>query len=299
LDDRALADQARNGDGEAYAQLIVRHRDRLLATAFARTAHREDALDVVGEAVARGLTAVASLRDPPAFVAWMEALVVSTAAAQRERAYRRREVSGQAADTVGQAEDVPGRLWLREILEAIRGPHRTALLGFYFSGMSVAELAAALGRPAGTIKRWLSEARRLALRRAIEMAGVVHAVGADLSPEEREQIDNAAHEHSLTCEHETDIWRAHSAMGQDIPALAVVAKRMDGPCEAFTLLAMLRHSKEPDLTRVPLILLGPGDRNHAFAAWCAGVDCYLARPFDTGELATFMGRLIDSGPIDV
>jgi RNA polymerase sigma-70 factor (ECF subfamily) len=299
MDDTALADRARNGDGEAYGQLIVRHRDRLFATAFARTGHREDALDVVEEAVVRGLTAAASLRDPRAFVSWMEALVVSTAAAQRERAYRRREVSGNAADTVGQAEDVPGRLWLREILAAVPDPHRTALFGFYFSGMSVAELAVALGRPAGTIKRWLSEARRLALRRAIEMAGVAHVVGTDLSPEERERIEEAAHEHSLTCEHETDIWRAHSAMGQDIPALAVVAKRMDGPCDAFTLLAMLRHGKEPDLTRVPLILLGPGDRNHAFAAWCAGVDCYLSRPFVTEELATFMGRLISSGPIDV
>src|SRR3990167_9359848 len=83
-----LARAARDGDAEAYARLIVEHRDRLFAVAFSRTGHREDALDAVQDAVLTGLRAVRSLRDPEAFLGWMEAIVARSAAAVRERSLR-------------------------------------------------------------------------------------------------------------------------------------------------------------------------------------------------------------------
>lgn len=310
-----LARAARDGDAEAYARLIVEHRDHLFAVAFSRTGHREDALDAVQDAVLAGLRSVGSLRDPEAFLGWMEAIVVRSAAAVRDRSLRCAAERRPEYEPPTNDPDVVAGLWLEQVLSALPEPHSDALWRFYCSGMSVAEIAAALGRPSGTIKRWLSEARRLALRRMIEMAATVCVVGSDLSHDEVRQIEEAAGEHHLMCERIDDAWAAHRWISDNASALVVVAKRLDGPCDAFTLIAMMKHGREPDLSGIPVVLLGPGTREYAstgesgtkecpcgpqavpwcYAAWCAGVDCYLTRPVNPNELGLFIGRLLKRG----
>jgi len=290
----SLAQRAISGDREAYGLLVAANRDRLFAAAFARTGNREDALDAVQDAVIVGMSAVAELREPAAFARWMERLVASACRERRRKARREAEPPGAAEARAPESEPTT-RLWLAEIMDSLPEPHGRLLWSFYFSGMRVAEIARAVGRPEGTVKRWLAEARAAALRRAIEMAGAAYAVGVDLSEAERAGIEEAARASSLVCEHSTDVWAAHRAMGDEIPAVAVIAKRMDGPCDAFLLMAMMRNGREPDLSGVPVIMLGPGDRQHAFAAWCAGAECYLSRPFNPEELRSFMARVLAAG----
>jgi RNA polymerase sigma-70 factor, ECF subfamily len=299
--ERALAERARGGDLEAYAALVVAHRGRLFASAFARTGHREDALDAVSDAVLHGIDAVRGLREPEAFGLWMARLVRSACNARLERAHRRFEVAAdegavEASPSAGAAApaeaDPVTRLWLDELLRALPEPHATVLHRFYLSGMTVGELSRSLGRPAGTIKRWLAEARAMALRRSISMSGTALVVGEDLTDAERGQIEAAMRANTLVCDHRSDVFQAHSAMVDELPAIVVVGKRMDGPCDAFALLAMMKHGTHEGLTKIPVIALGPHEDKYVFALWCAGAHCCLSRPFDPAELQEFTRRIL-------
>jgi len=289
----ALAGRAIRGDAAAYARLVADRRSRLLTLAFSRTGCRDDALDAVQDAVVRGLAAIRDLRDPGAFGRWMDRLVTSACAEVR----RRRILSADRAGDVPTAPtaDTDESLWLASLLDALGDRDRALLWGFYASGMTVRELARSMGRPEGTIKRWLSEARDHALRRAIRMAGVLCVVGDDLADEERAVVEEGARLQSLQCEYHDDVWAAHEAMLAETPAAALLPKRLSGPCDTFMLLAMLKNSRDKQLGRVPVLLLGTAEETHIRAAWHAGVDCYLTRPFgDAAELGKFLGALLEA-----
>jgi RNA polymerase sigma-70 factor (ECF subfamily) len=49
--------------------------------------------------------------------------------------------------------------WLRDLVERLPDRMRTPVLLHYYADMSIAEVATALRRPQGTIKRTLSDAR--------------------------------------------------------------------------------------------------------------------------------------------
>lgn len=294
-----LARRAREGDREAYADLVRRHRERLLAVAFARCGHREDALDAVQDAVLRGIEHVGQLRDASAFLPWMEALVVSSCSRMRERAYRSRECPLDAAEPAASDPSPVDRLWVEGLLAALPDRHRTVLRGLYLDGRTVAELAGTLGRPVGTVKRWLSEGRHeLGTRMREEMepmaeqateARAIVVAGDDLTEAERAGIDWAVAESGLTTVHVYDQRGALAAVEEHRPPILVLGAHTDGPCDALAVVVRLNHATTPH--RPPVIYLGPGDDWSVFSAWAAGVECYLTRPVDRAELARFL-RLI-------
>ena len=129
----------------------------------------------------------------------------------------------------------------------------------------------------------------------MQMADTVVVVGTDLTAEERAQVDEAAQRCSLVSEHFSDFRRAYEAMQRDMPTLVVAAKAMDGACDAFALLGALQALavRGGELASAPVVLLGPAPDFYIHAAWGAGVECYLTRPFSTDELGVFIARVLD------
>jgi RNA polymerase sigma-70 factor, ECF subfamily len=296
-----LALRARAGDREAYAALIRLHEPRLLAVAFGRSGGREDALDAVQEAVLVGLDRVGGLREPSAFLPWMEALVASRCARLRERFYRTREVPLDGEDEAVRDPDPTDRLWVEELLTRLREPHRSAIRGFYLGGQSVGDLALALERPAGTVKRWLLEGRALLgtmMEEAIEMAEDrtkrwLVVAGVDLSDSERAQIEEAAARAGCVCRHCDEPSDALPLLEELHPPILVLGERLDGPCNAIPLLLWLGHlNEQPDAQVTKAVVLGRADDRSIFIAWRAGAECYLTRPFKTDELACFVSQLL-------
>lgn len=82
------------------------------------------------------------------------------------RAWRRRAEESSAVDRLAQlrVEEVPSHdtaVVLRASVLGIPAKLRDVVLLHYFADLSVAQVAAAVGRPEGTVKRQLSEARAL------------------------------------------------------------------------------------------------------------------------------------------
>lgn len=169
-----LAAAARAGDDDAAGELYrrVRSRARRAARAFCA---ESDADDAVAEGLSTALRRICQLRDPAAVEAWMVRCVVRCAIDISRR--RQRRPSTDPLEAIGEcrlptdasAADVALLAIERDSMAAVvRALHPRARLLLYLrydAGLSIQHIAAALGKPQGTIRRQCLEARRLAAAR--------------------------------------------------------------------------------------------------------------------------------------
>ncbi len=172
--DEYLASAARAGDRPAFAHLAARWQPKLLAHAWRLTGDPELARDVVQDAWADIMKGLRRLDDAAAFPAWAFRIVTRRAADNIRRAQRRRKLNSvvaherrndvQPADSMEHNADAAT---IRFAIDALPKDQRAAIALFYLQDLSVAEIAAALEVPAGTVKTRLMHARRK-LRAALE-----------------------------------------------------------------------------------------------------------------------------------
>ena len=109
--------------------------------------------ELAQEALARVYTRYALLREPRPYAF----RIVTNLARNRWKALARER---SAWDEM-QAEPTPGPDGgILDAVQRLGGSHREVLLLHYWGDMSVDEIARTLHRPSGTVKRWLSEARK-------------------------------------------------------------------------------------------------------------------------------------------
>ena len=158
---------AQQGDRAALERLAARWRPRHYAHARRLLGRVEGAADAVQEAWAGIVRGLGKLREPERFPSWSYAIV--TRRCQDGIRRKVREPAGvtdfdppdPAAGGQEQAAD------LRRAMAALPPDQRAGIALFYIDGLSVAEIAEALGIPEGTVKTRLFHARR-ALRRQFE-----------------------------------------------------------------------------------------------------------------------------------
>ena len=170
--DLAIAAQA--GDGEAAAELYRRAHGpaRRAARAFCREA---DADDAVAEGLWRALRRIDQLREPAAVEGWMVRCVVRAAidlSRTRSRQWASADVEAMceratpAGPSAAEAalSSLDRATMAAAMAQLAPGPRQLLSLR-YEAGLSVADIASALGRPAGTVRRQCVEARRVAGQR--------------------------------------------------------------------------------------------------------------------------------------
>ena len=81
----------------------------------------------------------------------------------RSRTLLRRIAANTPVDVPGPDDSV------RDLIRRLPERHRLAVLLHYYGGLSLVEVAAHLGRPEGTVRRWLAEGRAT-LRAQLEEA---------------------------------------------------------------------------------------------------------------------------------
>lgn len=172
--DEYLAASARAGDRAAFANLAERWQPKLLAHAYRLIGEREAARDIAQDAWADIAKGLARLDDARLFPAWAYRIVTRRAADAIRRNQRTRRVKDAyavepmaqdcgAATIEANADNAP----LHAAMKALPAEQRAAIALFYMEDFSVAEIAAALNIPAGTVKTRLMHARSK-LREALE-----------------------------------------------------------------------------------------------------------------------------------
>ena len=150
------------------AALAEQYAGMLYRLAYARTGSRADAEDVMQEVFVRLLRARPEFRDEEHAKAWLLRVGARCAATGRG-AHRRRE--GPLDDGLP-APEPPGEGGVVEAVLALPAKYRMAVHLYYYEELSVAEIAAVLGKSEGAVKSRLFRARAL-LRRYLKEDGDV------------------------------------------------------------------------------------------------------------------------------
>jgi len=166
---RDLVERAVAGDHDAFSELARVSIGRLYATArlILRDAHLAE--DAVQEALVHAWRDLPRLRDPERFDAWLRRLLVN-ACADQGRHRRRWSAEIQIVRAEPAANDATGSMADRDQLERgfrrLKPEQRAAVVLHFYLGLTLAEVADALGIPEGTAKsrlHYATETLRAAL----------------------------------------------------------------------------------------------------------------------------------------
>jgi len=162
LSELELADRARAGDEPALVQLYRQHREPLFRHAFRMLGDESAALDMVQEAFARAIPAIARTREELNFRAWIYRIVTNLCLRELNRRTRMyvRPVAEDAAEV---SPRPPARRGvgqqLAAALERLPDRYRQILLLRELEELSYLELAAVLELSEGNVKVLLHRAR--------------------------------------------------------------------------------------------------------------------------------------------
>jgi RNA polymerase sigma-70 factor (ECF subfamily) len=162
---RDLVHAARDGDEDAFCELVRRERSALLMTASAMLSDRHEAEDVAQEACIEAFRGISGLRDPDRFRPWI-ARILTRIAIRRRKSLRRRKPTGDLARLPERRAPDHDRLDAL-VLEVRRLPdkYRLPLSLHYLTGLSYREVAGVTGISVGRVKSRLHDARALLRRR--------------------------------------------------------------------------------------------------------------------------------------
>ena len=193
---KSLLERTRDGDAEAFGEVIKRFQDMAFGYAYANVGDFHDAEDAVQEAFLTAYQKLSDLRDPDGFPGWFRRIVLSTC---REMTRRRTPptIPLEETELTSSSLDDPAQHAERnEIQEAIRravrslsAPNRTVTTLFYIDGYSIKEIAESLQTPSGTIKRRLHDSRTQLRGRRDEMWTLVGREVPEMKDEDKTKAE--------------------------------------------------------------------------------------------------------------
>lgn len=153
---RALVERARDGDIEAFTQLVEAGFPRLKGAAWLVLRDADRAEDAVQEAFVAAWQDLRALRDPDAWDAWTRRLLIRTCyrLAKKERRRTEVELSAQpdpgALRSTDATADVAEREWFLDELGRLDIEKRSVIVLHYYLDLPMREVAEILDIPYGT-----------------------------------------------------------------------------------------------------------------------------------------------------
>ena len=168
LEEADLVERAKQGDADAYAEIIGRHQEGVFRMAYLITGDAEDAEDVAQEALVKAYRALPRFRLGRPIRPWLLRIVANEARNRRRsvgRAVRLAPRIAQDHASVDAAPSAEAAVLVREaranVLRAfdqLRDDDRRVIACRYFLDLSEAETAEVLSLRRGTVKSRLSRA---------------------------------------------------------------------------------------------------------------------------------------------
>ena len=154
-DDRALLAAHVSGDPGAFDELVRRHRQRMWAVAVRTLRDPEEAADAVQDACLSAFRAAATFRGDARVTTWLHRIVVN-ACLDRARRQAVRPIAPMPDEAPADPRDLLAEretsLVVEEALATLPEDQRVAIVLVDLQGLSVAEAAAVLDVPEGTVK---------------------------------------------------------------------------------------------------------------------------------------------------
>ena len=174
--DTELVAAARNGDAQAYEELVYRHRDKIYARAFSMVRNEEQALDLSQEAWIKAWQRLHQFHGDSSFATWITRITINLSLDFLRKAKRQRAESVEALEEssggierllpvvnpnpTARLERVELRAKIDQAMETLSEGHRTVLILHEFEELPYKEIAERVGCSIGTVMSRLFYARR-------------------------------------------------------------------------------------------------------------------------------------------
>ncbi len=172
-DDFLLVAASKNGDQEAFAQLVQRYQRLVFNLVYRMLQQYEEATEITQEAFLAAWQGLPSFRGDARFPTWLYRIAYNCSLKQLELRKRDRalQVALEAQETLENADDEQRenaaldahdrQILIQEHLSHLPAKYRIVLILRHLQDMSYEEMAEILTMPIGTIKTHLFRARNL------------------------------------------------------------------------------------------------------------------------------------------
>lgn len=180
MEERKLVELAREGQADAYAELVRAYQSRVFSMAYSFTGNRESADDLSQEIFLKAYLALPRFRFGSTFGTWLYRVAVNHIKDFLRKRSKLKEVSleevaepAAAGDTVAtmekEREDAKRRMLVRRELASLPDKYRVVLTLRDVEGLPYDEIARILGLSPGTLDSRLHRARKM-LRKKVAPA---------------------------------------------------------------------------------------------------------------------------------
>jgi RNA polymerase sigma-70 factor (ECF subfamily) len=181
-DEAVLVKRCLRGEPEAIQQLVGRFQTEVFGLCVRLLHHRHDAEDVCQEVFLRVFRSLRRWDSTRPLKPWIMGITVNRCRTWLTQRARRPELVDYLHDTAPAKPSEDASELVSEMqtaLKELRLEYRSVFVMFHEQGHPYEEIAAALGRPVGTIKTWLHRARLEVLDR-LRRRGMISEVGHEL-----------------------------------------------------------------------------------------------------------------------
>jgi RNA polymerase sigma factor (sigma-70 family) len=168
--DRASVLAAQRGDDAALESVVTKLAHELLPLALALTGGSGDADRLVGDTLSHVYERLHQLDEPAAILVWARRILVRRFLDERRWSLRRPHCSIESVQVAGGTAPRPELIDVRVAVDLLPKRDRALLALHYWQRLSIAECAAELGIPEGTVKSRLNSALTR-LRRVLKEEG--------------------------------------------------------------------------------------------------------------------------------
>jgi len=141
---------------------ITEHKENVYRLAYSYVKNKDDALDIVQDAIYKAMTNMDRLKDSEAVKSWFYRIVVNTALDFLRRKKIVHMVDHEIIESHAPGvEDVYSDLDLQRTLDELPVKYRSVIVLRYFEDMKIEEVADVLGENVNTIKTRLYQALQL------------------------------------------------------------------------------------------------------------------------------------------
>ena len=151
-----LVVKARNGDDQAFFELISLNKGRLYGTAMQYLRDEQKALEAVQEVTCRAYLKLHKLKNPKYFSTWLVRIMINYCLDELRRTKRMIPLDNLVLTCEDGIEKQETGMDLKHYIGRLKPKYRDVLILRYYEDMSIADISAAMGKPEGTVKTWIS-----------------------------------------------------------------------------------------------------------------------------------------------
>jgi RNA polymerase sigma-70 factor (ECF subfamily) len=184
VSDEWLVGRAKEGDLEAYSELVRRHRERIYGTIFRFTRDHGDADDLAQETFLRAFREIRRFREKAGFSTWLYRIAVNLSLNHLKRKKRemgRREFSDGFADRQpapgfspeSASQNAEFQASLNDAVDSLPPAYKSSFVLVVNEGMSHGQAARILGCSENTVSWRLHKARKMLQAKLLPLLGGV------------------------------------------------------------------------------------------------------------------------------